>query len=129
MIRPPDRKLLDYLAPCDPHVGRLALAARHLVLSEAPNAIESLVKGYAIAIGFSFTGKPMKDGFCHVVVYRAHVNLGFNRGASLPDPNRVLAGEGKSIRHIALHNEDDLNRPYIRRYIQSAIHQLTAREP
>ncbi len=94
-------------------------------IEEAPQAIESISKGYAVAIGFSFTGKPLKDGFCHIATYAGYVNLGFNRGALLPDPNRVLAGTGKLIRHITIRNEDDLNRPLIRRYLQSAIEQAT----
>ncbi len=93
------------------------------MLDEAPEAVESLAKGYAVSIAFSFTGKPIKDGFCHVVAYANHVNLGFNRGALLPDPNGVLAGTGKMIRHIPIHNEDDLNRRYLRRYLQAAIEQ------
>ena len=121
MSRPPNSKLLSYLASYDPHVSRLALALREIVLEEAPAAIESLAKGYAVAIGFSFTGKPLKDGFCHIAVYSTHVNLGFNRGALLPDPNRVLAGTGKMIRHITFRNEDDLHRPVVRRYLQTSI--------
>ena len=120
MVRPPDKLLLDYLAPYDPHVSRLALALREIVLEEAPEAIESVVKGYAVAIGFSFTGKPMKDGFCHVVTYSDHVNLGFNRGALIPDPNGVLQGTGKLIRHIPIRSEQDLNRVVIRRYLRTA---------
>ena len=121
MARPPDRRLLGYLAPYDPHVASLALALRELVLEEAPEAIESIAKGYAVAIGFSFTGKPMKDGFCHVVAYATHVNLGFNRGADLPDPARILKGTGKAIRHITLHGHEDLEGNLIRRYLQVAI--------
>ena len=121
MVRPPDRILLSHLASYDPHVSRLALAAREVVLEEAPEAIESIVKGYAVAIGFSFTGKPLKDGFCHVVTYAGHVNLGFNRGALLPDPNRVLKGAGKLIRHVPIHSQRDLERPFVRRYLQAAI--------
>ena len=86
MARPVDSKLLNYLAPYDPHVSRLALAVRQLVLEEAPEAIESFFSGYAVTIAFSFTGKPLKDGFCHVVAYTNHVNLGFNRGRSLAGP-------------------------------------------
>jgi len=126
MVRPPDRVLLGYLAPYDPHVSRLALATRELVLEEAPAAIESVCKGYAVSIGFSFTGKPLKDGFCHVATYGSHVNLGFNRGALLADPNRLLAGNGKLIRHITIRGEDDLNRPFVRRFIQAAIEQVSA---
>ena len=121
MVRPPDRILLSHLASYDPHVSRLALAAREVVLEEAPEAIESIVKAYAVAIGFSFTGKPLKDGFCHVVTYAGHVNLGFNRGALLPDPNRVFKGTGKLIRHVPIHSQKDLERPFVRRYLQAAI--------
>jgi hypothetical protein len=116
--------LLSYLAPYDPHLIDLTLALREIVLEEAPDAIESLVKGYAVSIGFSFTGKPLKDGFCHIVTYSTHVNLGFNRGAQLPDPHRVLAGEGKSIRHVTFHNQNELERPFLRRYLQAAIEQV-----
>jgi hypothetical protein len=131
MVKPPSPALLSYLAPYDPHIVSLTLATRQLVLEEAPAAIESLSKGYAVAIGFSFTGKPMKDGFCHVVAYSGHVNLGFNRGAQLPDPNKALEGNGKSIRHIPIHSESDLNRPFIRRYLRTAIEQInvTAIQP
>ena len=102
-----------------------------MVLQEAPGAIESVSRGYAFAIGFSFTGKPLKDGFCHVVTYSTHVNLGFNRGALLPDPNGVLMGTGKAIRHISIRNQSELDRPFVRRYIQqsnrSAVRPLRAR--
>lgn len=124
MPRPPDRLLLGYLASYDPHVTDLTLALREVVLEEAPDAIESIVQGYAVAIGFSFTGKPLKDGFCHIVSYSSYVNLGFNRGALLPDPNRILMGKGKMIRHITIRDQKELERPFVRRYLQAAIEQV-----
>src|ERR1700733_13237475 len=129
MTRLPDRQVLNYLASYDPNFSNLALALREVVLEEAPDAIESISKGYAVAIGFSFTGKPLKDGFCHVVTYSGHVNLGFNRGALLPDPNGVLQGTGKSIRHITIRSQAELDRPSIRRYLQAAIEQIGAPPP
>jgi len=118
---------LSYLASYDSHVSRVALALREVILDEAPDAVESISKGYAVAIGFSFTGKPLKDGFCHIATYRTHVNLGFNRGALLPDPHRVLAGSGKMIRHVTIRDESDLDRPFLRRYLQAAIEQVRVR--
>jgi Domain of unknown function (DU1801) len=120
MTRLPDRELLSYLAAYDPHVSNLTLAVRE----EAPDSIESISKGYAVAIGFSFTGKPLKDGFCHVVTYSSHVNLGFNRGALLPDPIGALQGTGKLIRHITIRKQNELERPFVRRYVQAAIEQI-----
>jgi Domain of unknown function (DU1801) len=124
MARPPDSRLLNYLAPYDPHVASLALALREVVLEEALEAIESLVNGFAVAIGFSFTGKPMKDGFCHVVTYKNCVNLGFNRGALLADAEEILEGSGKLIRHLRINNHDDLDRPVVRRFLRAAIEQV-----
>jgi hypothetical protein len=126
MIRPPDRRLLGDLAAYDPNISNLTLALRELVLEEAPEAIESIVKSYAVAIGFSFTGKPLKDGFCHIVTYATHVNLGFNRGAQLSDPNRILVGKGKSIRHVTIKSQSELENPVLRRYLRAAIEQVTA---
>jgi hypothetical protein len=124
MARPPDRLLITYLATYDPQISSLTLAVRAMVLEEAPEAIESISKGYALAIGFSFTGKPLKDGFCHIATYTGHVNLGFNRGALLPDPGGILEGTGKLIRHIPIHGENDLARPVVRRLVQAAIEQV-----
>jgi len=127
MIRAPGRTLLSYLASYDPHVAKLTLALREVILDEAPEAVESISRGYAVAIGFSFTGKPLKDGFCHIAAYRTHVNLGFNRGAQMADPSRVLQGTGKAIRHVTIHDENDLERPFLRRYLQAAIEQVGGR--
>jgi hypothetical protein len=124
MTRAPDRELLGYLAGYDPHISNLTLALREVVLEEAPDAVESIFMGYALTIACSFTGKPLKDGFCHIVTYNAHVNLGFNRGALLADPNQVLSGTGKLIRHITIHTPDGLDEPVIRRYIRAAIEQI-----
>jgi hypothetical protein len=124
MTRAPEPRLLEALAAYDAPVVELALALRDLVLEEAPEARETIVSGYAVAIGFSFTGKPIKDGFCHIVAYAGHVNLGFNRGALLPDPHHVLAGKGKMIRHVTLRSERDLGRPFLRRYLRAAIEQV-----
>ncbi len=124
MLRSPDRQLLDYLAAYDPHVASLFLALREIVLEEAPAAIESMSMGYALAIGFSFTGKPLKDGFCHIVACKSWVNLGFNRGALLPDRSKILLGTGKLIRHLTFRTHDDLERLVVRRYLQAAIQQV-----
>jgi len=48
------------------------------------------------------------------------VNLGFNYGATLADPERILLGNGKQIRHITIKSEDDLTRPEIHSYLHRA---------
>ena len=40
--------------------------------------------------------------FGYVNAFRAHVNVGFFHGASLPDPAGLLEGSGKYMRHVKL---------------------------
>jgi hypothetical protein len=122
MDRPPDPRLLGFLGAYDPHIAELALALRGIILEEAPDASESVYQVYTVAIWFGFSGK-MKDMFCYIATNAGHVNLGFPRGATLPDPNRVMEGQGKTMRHIKFANLGDLERPFVRRYIRSAMEQ------
>jgi hypothetical protein len=121
--RPPDPQLLGFLEVYDRPISDLALALREIVLEEAPDASESIYQVYTVAIWFGFSGK-MKDMFCYIATNARHVNLGFPRGAALPDPNHVLEGEGKTMRHIKFARTEDLERPFVRRYIQAAIEQM-----
>ena len=122
MERQPDPQLLGFLEPYGPHISDLALALREIILEEAPDASESIYQVYTVAIWFGFSGK-MKDMFCYITANAGHVNLGFPRGAALADPNRVLEGEGKTMRHIKFAALRDLERPFVRRYIQAAMEQ------
>ena len=38
--------------------------------------------------------------FAYVNAFTAHVNVGFFQGASLPDPEHILEGSGKRMRHV-----------------------------
>lgn len=123
MRRPPPPQLLGFLTAYDPTVADMALSLREIILDEVPDASESIYQVYTVAIWFGFSGK-MKDMFCYIATNARHINLGFPRGASLPDPNRVLEGDGKTMRHIKFASERDLERAYVRRYIQAAIEQV-----
>jgi hypothetical protein len=96
-----------------------------VILEEAPDASESIYQVYTVAIWFGFSGK-MKDMFCYIATSARHINLGFPRGSTLPDPNRVLEGDGKTMRHIKFASLRDLERPFVRRYIHASIEQLGA---
>jgi hypothetical protein len=122
MERPPDPQLLGFLQVYDRHISDLALALREVILEEAPDASESIYQVYTVAIWFGFSGK-MKDMFCYIATNAGHVNLGFPHGSSLPDPNRVLEGEGKTMRHIKFRSLRDVERPFVRRYVQAAMEQ------
>src|SRR5438876_8167246 len=123
--RPPNPQLIGFLEAYDRPISDLALALREIILEEAPDASESVYQVYTVALWFGYSGK-MKDMFCYIATNAKHVNLGFPRGAALRDPNRVLEGDGKTMRHIKFASESDLERPFVRRYIQAAIEQVGA---
>jgi hypothetical protein len=58
------------------------------------------------------------------VTYKNCVNLGFNRGALLADPEGILEGSGRLIRHLRINDHDDLDRPLVRRFLRAAIQQV-----
>jgi len=72
-----------------------------------------------VAIGYG-TSDRLRDGIFHIAVYSKHVNLGFNDGASLADPQGILLGAGNQIRHLTIKTPDDLARPEIRAYLKRA---------
>jgi hypothetical protein len=125
MTRPPDPQLLGFLEAYDRPIAELALALREIILEEVPDASESIYQVYTVAIWFGFSGK-MKDMFCYIATNEGHINLGFPRGSTLPDPNHVLEGEGKAMRHIKFDSTSELERNYVRRYIQASVEQLGA---
>jgi hypothetical protein len=45
----------------------------------------------------------------------------FNRGAELEDPNGVLVGEGKIIRHIKVRRPEDLKNRHLRKFNRAAL--------
>lgn len=42
------------------------------------------------------------SAFGYVGVFKAHMNVGFFRGADLPDPGGLLEGTGKHMRHVKI---------------------------
>jgi hypothetical protein len=123
MPRPPDPQLIGFLKAYDRPIADLALALREIVLEEVPHASESIYQVYTVAIWFGFSQK-MKDMFCYIATNARHINLGFPRGSTLPDPHRVLEGDGKTMRHIKFASQSDLERSFVRRYIRASIEQL-----
>ena len=120
MTHPAPANLIKFLRPYDPQVQEFALKLRALVLEEMAPCYENIYDAYsAVAIGYGTSDK-LRDGIFHIAVYSKHVNLGFNEGATLPDPKRILQGNGNQIRHITIKNVEDIKRPELRAYIRRA---------
>ena len=65
--------------------------------------------------------------FGYVNVFRSHANVGFFRGAALPDPAHLLQGAGKFMRHVKLRAGTATDAAALRRLIDAAYSDIKAR--
>jgi hypothetical protein len=65
--------------------------------------------------------------FAYVNAFRAHVNVGFFRGADLEDPAGLLEGTGKRMRHVKLRPDDDTDAAALTRLIEAAYTDMKRR--
>jgi hypothetical protein len=65
--------------------------------------------------------------FAYVDAFRAHVNVGFFRGAEIADPDGLLEGTGKFMRHVKLGPDRDVDATALRQLIQTAYTDMKGR--
>ena len=65
--------------------------------------------------------------FAYVNAFKAHVNVGFFRGADIADPHRLLEGTGKFMRHVKLSPARGLDATALSRLIATAYADMKAR--
>jgi hypothetical protein len=58
--------------------------------------------------------------FAYVDAFTAHVNVGFFRGAEIADPQGLLDGAGKFMRHVKLRPERDVDASALMKLIETA---------
>lgn len=104
--RPIHPDFLYYLEMKDQDLINLFTDLRQYILDLYPNCNELLYHTHALTALFSISDK-MSDAFCMIPIYSNHLNLGFNKGTLLKDPNKLLHGTGKLIRHIPIEMAKD----------------------
>jgi hypothetical protein len=62
--------------------------------------------------------------FAYVAVYRAHVNIGFFPGSEIADPEGLLEGDGKFMRHVKLRPGHQTNAGAVAALIEAAYLQI-----
>ena len=65
--------------------------------------------------------------FGYVNAFKAHVNVGFFRGAEIADPHGILEGNGKFMRHVKLRPEHDVDAAALTELIQTAYADMKRR--
>ena len=84
-----------YVARENPALVHVVDALRELVKKTVPKASEAM-NPWGVPV-FEFNGP-----LCYIRVGKKHVTFGFPRGSAMKDPGKLLAGEGRNLRHVKI---------------------------
>jgi len=107
------RRIDLYVRRKNPDLEDVAQALRAVMKKQVPTSMET-VNPWGIPT-FESNGP-----FCYFMVGKNHVTLGFLRGTFLKDPEKLLEGTGKNLRHVKVRSVKDLGRKGLIELIRSA---------
>ena len=104
----------EWLANLAPELRAITKPLRAVARKNMPGAHEFI---YHDAIGYSVSDSPF-DRICYIAPQKkGYVNLGFFFGAGLPDPEKLLIGDGKRLRHIKVWSAEEAKNPALPKLI------------
>ena len=110
----------DILAMASPELRPVCVALRKLIENLDKDVVEIVWLNQKIA-SYGVGPKKMSEHYAYIAVQGSHVNLGLYHGTSLADPNLLLEGTGKELRHIKLREASAVNSKAIADLIRQAI--------
>jgi hypothetical protein len=120
-----ETQLASYFAKYEPAIVKLGKALRAKLRARLPGLFE-IVYVYegqnALVIAYSPTERGY-EGLCSIALYPRLVKLCFAQGALLSksDPNKLLQGRGKTVRHVVLNSVADFDRAEIEGLMAAAV--------
>ena len=112
----------ELIANIEPRLAAIARRLRTIIRAVDVNTVETVRLGDNAAT-YGTGPKKMTDGYAYIMPKRGYVNLGFYQGAVLPDPEGLLEGTGKGLRHVKIHSLADANRVAVRALVARALAQ------
>jgi hypothetical protein len=115
-----EKLLGEFISKFELTLQRLIKAVRNKLRRRFPSAHEIAYDNYNFfVIGYSPTERP-SNSIVSIAAAANGVGLCFIRGASLPDPKKILLGSGKQTRFIRLESVGVLNRPEVEALLAAA---------
>lgn len=120
-----EAEIASFFAKYEPAIAKLGKALRAKLRARLPG-LHEIVYVYenqgSLVISYSPTERG-SDGVSGVAVYPDRVTVFFGRGAELSksDPNKLLQGSGKTVRHVAIQKPADFDRAEIEGFIATSL--------
>jgi hypothetical protein len=109
----------EVLARHTPDVQAAAHAMLGVLLEELPDAVVRFDRGNGLlAVG---TGSGMRDLLFALIPHAGWLNLQLAHGADLPNPEGLIEGTGKRIRHIKIRSAEAAASPAVRAAVQAEV--------
>jgi hypothetical protein len=109
----------DAVAKAGAHARELASQLRALIAEVMPDAVEVPWPRLRMA-SYGVGPKKKTEHFCYISAQKDDVNLGFYYGAELPDPEGLLRGTGKLLRHVKIREAKAIRGKALRRLLELA---------
>jgi hypothetical protein len=114
-----DAQLDELLSGTSPEMAAVARELRAVVAEALPDGTEQVDFGNRLlAIGRSMK---MRDLLFAIIPHSAHVNLQLADGIDLPNPDGLIEGTGKRIRHIKVRSIEAARSAPVRAAIDAQI--------
>ena len=110
----------ELLAGVEPDLAAIARRLRAIIRAVDVSVVETVRLGDNAAT-YGVGPRKMTDGYTYIMPMRGYVNLGFYQGAVLADPERLLEGTGKGLRHIKISSLAGASRPPVRALVATAL--------
>ena len=110
----------DILALADEGLRPICVRLRELILAAHEGAFEIVWPRLWIA-SLGVGPKKMTEHYAYISVQKSHINLGFYHGAILPDPNGLLEGTGKKLRHVKIHSLEATRARALKELLRQAV--------
>ncbi|MEM8750355.1 MAG: hypothetical protein AAGF28_08635 [Pseudomonadota bacterium] len=115
----------DVFGDCPDAITAIAGALRALVVGLHPDTVEVPRKGDR-AVSFGFGEKKMSESYCYLMPQKDRVNLGFWWGAAVDDPNGLLEGMGKKLRHMKVFDLQTAQSAKVAQLVHNSIEERKA---
>lgn len=112
--------MLDYPPPIVNMVSKL----RDIIISSIENAEERVYPGWR-AIGYRH---PVAGYVTGIFPFQDHIKLIFEWGAALDDPDELLQGDTRQIKHILISSPRDIRVTTIRTFLKQAVELQSRRK-
>jgi hypothetical protein len=115
IIKPPFPE--NYINQFDPSVRDILKSLRAIIRKAVPKASEYVEKDM---LAYALGPNTYKASVCVISGHKAHVTLGFLRGTKLDDPDTLLRGKGKTVRHLKIMSVTEIPKQVISAWVKQA---------